>query len=210
MKGIYGYWLFIALALALVLTTSGCSAAGLLPSGGTANAGTGGSRTSPSETPPSKAQQSQTANPPVSSATAEIPSSSSAPVTAGWKTYTSESLQVAVDYPPDWMVSEEAAGTAFTPPIGANILLSPVDTGGLTLQQYLDAQQLPNTRCTPGTNPHQISLVTCFDTIARSTTTYFILSGKQGTQRIVTLTVGRGGDMPVFEAMVASLRTLSS
>lgn len=111
-----------------------------------------GSQISPSETPSSKTHPSQTANPPSPGATTETATSPPALTTAGWKTYTSESLQVAVDCPPDWNVTEEAGGIAF----------------------------------------------------------YFILSGKQGTQRIVTLTVDRGGDMPVFGAMVASLQPLSS
>lgn len=207
MRDFYPRWIHSAvLGLGLVAIINACTAPGLPSAGATANPGSG----SPSETSPSKNEPSPTARPPSPGTSAETTTPSPAVVTAGWKTYTSESLQVAVDYPPDWKASEEAAGTAFTPKSGPNILLSPVDTGGLTLQQYLDAQQLPNTHCTPGTNPHQVSWVTCFDTISRSTTTYFILPGQPGLQGIVTLTVGRGGDMAIFEAMVASLRSLSS
>ena len=46
----------------------------------------------------------------------------------GWQTYISSSLQVAVDYPADWSIKEDANGTTFTSPQGQAILLQGGDS----------------------------------------------------------------------------------
>jgi hypothetical protein len=51
------------------------------------------------------------------------------PAQEGWQTYISSSLQVAVDYPAEWSIKEDANGTTiFTSPQGQTILLQGGDS----------------------------------------------------------------------------------
>jgi len=52
-----------------------------------------------------------------------VPGGPAPTLPAGWLTYTSPALGVAVDYPKDWAVAENGAGASFTSPQGSIIML---------------------------------------------------------------------------------------
>jgi hypothetical protein len=123
-----------------------------------------------------------------------------------WKTFRSETLHVALEYPPDWSAHEQAAGATFTPAHGAIIQLALIETGDFSPEEFLNEHQLPNTRCSSSKNAHDVAVRTCLDTLSGNRTAYFVLNPPQGAARLLALTVFRRGDLQVFQAMVASLR----
>ena len=128
---------------------------------------------------------------------------------AGWKTFTSTKLHVALEYPPDWTASENAIGITFTGPQGAEILLSPVNTGGLSPESYLaQNSDLANTRCTTNTNPDGITARVCFDTIAFSYSADIIAKAAGSPSELLALSTSarKGEDANVFYAMLASIK----
>jgi len=128
------------------------------------------------------------------------------PAPSGWKTYINTQWQVALEYPPDWSVRDQAVGVTLTSPQGAGILLAPVETGGLAPQAYLDETLLPNTRCTSETNAHGVAMRICFDTISLSYTTYMILKPTGGAERLLTLSLQTRTHLQVFNMLMASMR----
>jgi hypothetical protein len=144
----------------------------------------------------------------LSSTTERAPASPTAGPTAtpqeGWRTYTSNLLQIAVDYPTGWQIREDASGVTFTSPQGSSITLMQVQTADQSPQDYLNNTDLPNTRCTKGANQHGFSPQVCFDTISGSTMANFIIGN--GASKLAALVMGRNGDKPVFDHMVMSLR----
>jgi hypothetical protein len=94
----------------------------------------------------------------------------------------------------------------FTPAQGASIQLAPVDPGGLPPEDYLNQQQLPNTRCSTTTNAYGLSVRDCLDTLSGSHSAYLILTSAQGPARLVVLTALRRADLQVFQAMIESVR----
>jgi hypothetical protein len=115
-------------------------------------------------------------------------------------------LQVALDYPPDWSVREQAAGVTFTSPQGVEILLAPVDTGGIAPQDYLDETLLPNMRCTSDTNAHGVAVRICLDTISFSYTASLTLKASGGAGRLLSLSTRARANPQVFNTMTASAR----
>ncbi len=85
--------------------------------------------------------------------------------TAGWKTYTSPSLRLAVDFPPDWSVRAQDSGAVFTSPAGASIYLAPLDARAMNQGGELVQ---PNTRCSESLNSHRITMRSCRATIGSS------------------------------------------
>ena len=129
---------------------------------------------------------------------------------AGGKTFISSIWQVAVDYPPDWSVREDAAGVVFRSPQGAMILLASVETGGLSPEDFLSERQLPNTRCSSSTNAYGVTARVCFDTIASSYDASIVLKSAAGGARLLSWSTRTRlqSDLQVFNAMVASVRPL--
>jgi hypothetical protein len=126
----------------------------------------------------------------------------------GWKTYANASWHVAVDYPPDWTVRQDAAAVTFVSPRGATIQLAPVAAGEQPPETALSSSlDLPNTRCTSQTNEHGIAAYVCFDTISFSTYAQFIVKATDGSEQLLSLGTNRkNGDVAVFTAMLASIR----
>jgi len=160
----------------------------------------------PAATPP------PTASPPAVPFTSTTPTVS-ATVTplsrTGWKTYVSTKLQIAIDYPPDWSVRENTANVTFVSPQGAMIQLVPVETSGLSPEGWLNRDLLPNTRCSQRTNEHGLTVQICLDTLSFTRTANFVI-GSSGTTRLLTLmTIGKGSDAAIFNAMVDSLKPAS-
>jgi hypothetical protein len=114
-------------------------------------------------------------------------------------------LQVAIDYPPDWSVSEKVSDVSFTSPSGVLIQLAKIETGGLSPEEFLRENQLPNTRCSTSVNSYDIKVFACFDTISGSYSAYFIMTLSQGTPQLLSMVMLRKGDHQVFEKMVGSV-----
>jgi hypothetical protein len=126
----------------------------------------------------------------------------------GWRTLTSPNLRIAIDYPPGWSVSEQEAGVTFLSPKGEIIWLTAVQTGGVSPQDFLIENELPNTRCSGKTNPFGVTVRICFDTISRNYIAYFILEQSADPVRLLALSTSSRMDLKVFDQMIASLRPL--
>ena len=195
--------------MALILVLSGCSGTAASSNSGTPQPGTatevatmpaGGG--APTSTP--MPSQTGTATPGASSATPSVT------VPGNWKEFSSTQFQVSLNYPPNWTVKETQSGVDLSSPQGVMILLAQVATGGLSAEQYLNQNQLPNTRCTPSTNPHGLKLVTCFDTIARSYSAYMVVKTTQGSSELLSLSLDQQSEVQTFETILASLSLISS
>lgn len=125
-----------------------------------------------------------------------------------WNTFRSTTWHVALDYPPGWSVTEQAAQATVTFSLahGATIQLSLIDTGDLSPEHFLGENRLPHTRCSSSTNAYGVTVRTCFDTLAGSYHAYVVLQPSQGTARLLALTMLKRGDRHVFQAMIASVR----
>lgn len=118
-----------------------------------------------------------------------------------WRTYTSSVFGVALDYPPDWSVVEEADGAIFTSPIGTTILLNVVNAN-------FDREEtrLGNMRCTSRTNAHQLTAEVCVDSASFVYTAKFTLQAADGSTKWLSLTTKTRTTGDVFEAMFNSVR----
>ncbi len=125
---------------------------------------------------------------------------------AGWQTFVSASLRVALDYPADWSVSEQATGAFFTSSHGASIVLAQMDTGELSVEDFLSQNALPNTRCSSSVNTHSVTARVCFDTIAFTYTADLLINSLDGSPQLISLSMQGRGERPVFDAMIASAR----
>jgi hypothetical protein len=135
------------------------------------------------------------------------PNSQLSQATPGWEQYQSANLGISIVYPAGWSATENEGEVAFTAPGGDTILLDQVQASDLSPQDFLNQNQLPNTRCSSGENSYRVQYRTCFDTIALSTTTYLVLNPAQGSPQFYTLSAFRRGDIDVFDAMLASFHS---
>ena len=193
----------VLFVLMMILVLSGCSGAAVAK-GGT---------TQPATTATMSMSASQVAS--STPATTETPVLSPTPspkmtVPADWNQFTSKSLQVSLNYPGNWNVKETKSQVDLSSPQGVMVLLAPVATGELTAEQYLNQNQLPNTRCTPSTNPHGLNVITCFDTIARNYTAYVVVKTASGTTELLSLSLNQISEIQTFETIIASLQPTNS
>ena len=145
----------------------------------------------------------------------DIPAEGTTPATpsppSGWQTYTHPDLQVALDYPAGWTFEEGPEGATFRPPDGTAIHLRILETAGeVPGEDDLGGNQLPNTRCSSGTNDYGVAFHTCFDTLSGSTTAFLSFELPQGSQIQLSLSMLRHGDREIFSAMVSSTRPAAS
>lgn len=122
------------------------------------------------------------------------------------KTYVNETWHVALDYPADWSVQEKGSLVIFVSPTGSTIQLAPAAAGSPVSPGLEPNEDLPNTRCSTRTNPHSISERVCFDTISLSTSAVFDVQTALGATRLELSTGRRTGDVPVLNAMLATVR----
>jgi hypothetical protein len=124
----------------------------------------------------------------------------------GWKTFVSATLPVAMDYPPDWSVRQEATGVTFTSAQGATIHLNRIETGVLSAEDFWHEHWLPHARCSARTNAYGIAARVCFDTLAGSYTADFVVNASHGPAQLLSLAMPNRGDLAMFNAMLASVR----
>jgi hypothetical protein len=134
------------------------------------------------------------------------PTSQPAQSTSGWQQYTNANMGVSIAYPTDWSATENNSEVTFTSPSGDVIQLDQIQANDLSPQDFLDQNQLPNTRCSSGKNPKGIQYRSCFDTIAFSTSAYLVINTPQGSPKYFTLSTFARGDLDIFNAMLASFK----
>lgn len=155
----------------------------------------------------SAATKGQTAIPTNTSGSHQLtPTSQPKQLTAGWQQYSNTTMGISIDYPTNWSATENNSEVTFTSPSGDVIHLDQVQASGLSPQEFLDQNQLPNTRCSNGKNPQGVQYRSCFDTIALSRSAYLVIKPLQGSPKYFTLSTFARGDLDVFNAMLASFQ----
>jgi hypothetical protein len=134
------------------------------------------------------------------------PTSQPSQSTGDWQQFTSASMGISIAYPTNWSATESNSEVTFTSPSGVVIHLDQVQASDLSPQDFLDQNQLPNTRCTSGKTPQGIQYRSCFDTIAFSTSAYLVINSSQGSPKYFTLSTFNRGDLDVFNAMLDSFK----
>lgn len=125
--------------------------------------------------------------------------------TNGWQKYHNPDWGITIAYPPGWSAQVNNEEVIFKSPGGETISLDHIRAGNLTTQDFLNQNQLPNTRCINGENAGNVQYRSCFDTIAFSTTAYLVITPSQGSPRFFTLSTFERGDLNIFNAMLASI-----
>ncbi len=133
---------------------------------------------------------------------------SGTPAVNGWQTFTWTALHLAIDYPPKWSVAILSGGLTFNSPQGQTIKIARFDTPGISPDDFLTENDLPNTRCLPGKNDYGARVRTCLDTISRSITANVVLNRANGDAALLVLTANLLGDSQTFDAMVGSVRAV--
>lgn len=128
------------------------------------------------------------------------------PATNGWQQYHNPNWGIKIAYPPDWSAQVNNGEVIFKSTSGETIRLDHIQAGDLSTQDFLNQNQLPNTRCINGENAGNVQYRSCFDTIAFSTTAYLVITPSQGSPQFFTLSTFERGDLNIFNAMLASIR----
>ena len=113
---------------------------------------------------------------------------------SGWRTFTSAGLQVALDYPADWSVTEQAGGAVFTSPQGLKILLQ--------ADQSTASSPPAGQSCSTLINSHGQTGQICLEAAASRYSATFEISG---TEKL-TLSVVSHDKPGVFFQMFDTLR----
>jgi hypothetical protein len=128
---------------------------------------------------------------------------------ATWKPFSSNNLQVMISHPVDWSVKEQQNSIAFTSPDGAVTQLVLIGKSDVSSNGLIYDNDLPDTDCSVATNAHGVTIRACHDKRAESCTASFILQSRDSQARIFSLLTGSRSNMQVFEAMLASIRSLA-
>jgi hypothetical protein len=128
-----------------------------------------------------------------------VPGAPLAALPAGWQTYTSLALRVAVDYPGDWPVTENGSGASFTSPQGSIISLE----GGQTRPTPSPAGE----DCANLINANGLTAETCFGAAASRYSAVFKMPAGAPTAWVVLSTISKEKPV-VYLQMFNSLRFL--
>jgi hypothetical protein len=121
--------------------------------------------------------------------------------TAGWKTFSSASLGVAIDYPADWSVTEQSNEATFTSSQGAAVKLQATNTNGPN-----DEFRIGNQYCTSRTNKYNQTAEVCADNSSFTYSATFMLSSTGNSPHDVMLITKDRSAGKIYEAMIDSLR----
>lgn len=132
---------------------------------------------------------------------------SSSQVPATWQVFHDSKSNISLAYPPDWTVGENAGQIIFQGAAGESITLESSNASGLSVQDFLNQDQLPNTRCNEDTNPDGIRYRTCFDTLSFGTIVYLVVEPPQGQPQFYTLTTYQIGAENVLAEMLATIHS---
>jgi hypothetical protein len=133
---------------------------------------------------------SVTANPPhiLAGATLAAP--------AGWQTFTSPTLGLAVDFPADWTAAEGTAGVTFRSPQGATVSLAAENA----------APQDSAAQCTALVLASGLKAQTCGDPATNRYQASFQWTGADGAGHAAVLSTQDAAALEVYKSMLASMR----
>ena len=118
---------------------------------------------------------------------------------AGWQTFTSTALGVAVDYPMDWSVAENDEGAIFTSPQGLTILLQAYNSN--------DSSSTAGQDCATLINNYGLTSDICFDAATFRYRAVFKKPVDESTPWLTLSMISR--EKPtVFDQMFSSLHSL--
>ncbi len=115
---------------------------------------------------------------------------------AGWKTFSSSKLGVAIGYPGNWTVSEQADGVTFTSPQGQTIQLKLAQSSVSSPGQ-----------CTLLTNSHGMNVNACYDAGTQLYSANFSAQPSGSPRQLVISTTGKGA-LDVYRQMLDSMRPI--
>ncbi len=118
---------------------------------------------------------------------------------SGWSTFTSLALGVAVDYPPGWSVTVQAAGATFVSPQGAAVLLA-INPGG--------ESNPASSGCNSLANAYGLTAIVCGDTKTGQYNASFTVRMADGASRQVTLSTTTSAALDAYKGMISSLHTV--
>jgi hypothetical protein len=121
------------------------------------------------------------------------------PPMEGWKTFISPTLGIAVDYPEDWSVFEQADRITFSSPQDLTIVLQMSTSTGAGIEPKNGDQQ-----CTNLINTSGLAADICADGDIYSSD--FNVKAADGSIQHLTLSTTRREALDVYKAMVNSLR----
>ena len=121
--------------------------------------------------------------------------------TENWKTFSSASLGVAVDYPANWSVTEQSGEATFTSPQGATIKLQAANPSGQN-----NEFRIGNQYCTTRTNKYNQTAEVCADNSSFTYSATFTLSSTGSSPRGLMLITKDRSSGKIYEAMIDSLR----
>lgn len=133
---------------------------------------------------------------------------SETPAVRGWQTFIWTALHLEIDYPPNWSVTILSGGLVFNSTQGQSIKIARIEQPGLSPDDFLTENDLPNTRCTSGKNDYGARVRTCLDTISRSITANMVINISNGDAAFLSLTANRLGDSQIIDAVVGSVRNV--
>ena len=122
----------------------------------------------------------------------------------GWKTFSSESLAVRLDYPSEWTVQEQEAGAIFASPQGFKLLLKKGPTDALPAKEPV----APNAQCSTTTNAYGVEARSCVQTISFTYWATVTLKSSSGGVHRLPLSTRTKRDAKIFQAIVESIRPL--
>ena len=119
---------------------------------------------------------------------------------AGWRTFTSAALGVAVDYPSDWSAAEQADVVTFSSPQGLEIQLQAIKASNSTDTGLNDLQ------CVLLINSYGLSVDTCVDIQTRTYFAKFTVKSNTGLSQPLSLSTTNNAAMGIYTQMLDSLR----
>ena len=122
----------------------------------------------------------------------------------GWKTFSSESLAVRLDYPSEWTVQEQEAGTIFASPQGFKLLLKRGPTDASPAKEPV----APNEQCSTTTNAYGVEARSCVQTMSFTYWATVTLRSSSGEPHRLALSTRTKRDAKIFQAIVDSIRPL--
>lgn len=120
---------------------------------------------------------------------------------AGWRSFTSATLGVAVDYPSDWSAIEQADGVTFTSPQDAKVHLQAIKINGNNTDAENKSQQ-----CATLINSYGLSVDACVDTGTSTYSTRVSLQSNNGSTQQLLLSTTSIDALDVYRQMLDSLR----
>jgi hypothetical protein len=119
----------------------------------------------------------------------------------GWQTYSDTRLGIAVQYPPDWTVTEQGDGAIFTSAQGIQISLQSSDTTNES-----NGTASASRDCTTLINSYVLTINTCFDAAAYQYSAEYKIKSAGGSIQTVILSTTDKQALDVYRKMLNTLK----